>query len=216
MEARLLTRPVVQLLAPTRQTTSLSPLITTRGHKTTARTKRSLKIAPHSSFMPDRSTAFPAATSIVYNPPASEASPDHTPFIFLPQNDPRRPAIERMRLKAKSTDSHIPGVSETRVLPPSALAKNRGNAPSYHLTQADVQEMRKLREEDPLTWSINALARRFKCSDNFVRIAAPASASHRAWLQGKSERQQERWGPMKTEARRQRRQRQDMLLRGEI
>lgn len=202
MASRPLTRPATQLLC------NHTPALT-RGHKTTARTKRSLKMAPHSSFQPSRTSPFPGATAIIYNPPASEASPDHTPFLFLPASDPRRFAIQRMRLQAGPSSAPSEGQ-----LPPAMVHK--GRLQKSHMTQADVQEMRRLREEDPLAWSVNALARKFDCSETFVKIAAPAGASHREWLQQKSERQQDRWGPIKTEARRQRQQRTEMVFRGEI
>lgn len=94
--------------------------------------------------------------------------------------------------------------------------KGRPDSPRYHLSAEDVSEMRRLREEDPLKWSVNQLARKFDCSPVFVRIAAPASKEHTAWVKAKKERQVARWGPKKTQAREDRKTRAEMLYRGEL
>lgn len=212
MEFRCLSRPAAQLLGAGRQ--SLVPLTSIRGHKTTARTKRSLKRAPHDDFLPDRSAAFPAADSIIYNPPSSEASPDHTPFIFLPRSDPRRGAILRMR--SQGGENVGGGAQSTADLAPEMRYKRRDTEPQYHLSADQVKEMRRLRDEDPLTWSVNALARKYNCSPVFVKIAAPAPKAHLAWLRGKTERQQARWGPKKTQAREDKQRRTELMYRGEL
>ncbi|KAL7949406.1 mitochondrial ribosomal protein subunit L20 domain-containing protein [Trichoderma barbatum] len=216
MDLRTLIRPASQLLNPLRclATTAVSlPLTPSRGHKTTARTKRALKMAPHDSFLPSRTTAFPAADSIIYNPPASEATPEHTPFIFLPRNDPRRLAI--MRLRSSANDPTAYSTQQTNgELPPEMRYKRR--QPKYNLTKEHIEEMRRLRNEDPLTWSVQKLARKFECSTVFVQIAAPAPPEHLQWLKGKMERKMERWGPKKTQAREDRKIRAEMMYRGEL
>lgn len=223
MEFRSLTRPAAQLLNTT--TTLARPstlpslyygaLATSRGHKTAARTKRALKIAPHDSFLPDRSAAFPAADSIIYNPPASEATPFHTPFIFLPRNDPRRAALVRARSNPGAPALPIDAAAASEAdLPPAMRYKRR--EPKSHLTAEHVEEMRRLRKGDPLTWSSNKLAEKFKCSTVFVRMVAPAPKEHLEWLRDKLERKKARWGPIKTQAREDRSRRADMLYRGEL
>ncbi|KAL6815429.1 mitochondrial ribosomal protein subunit L20 domain-containing protein [Trichoderma sp. SZMC 28013] len=224
MDFRSLLRPASQLLAPLRclsaprasaavAAVSL-PFTSSRGHKTTARTKRALKIAPHDSFLPSRTAAaaFPAADSIIYNPPASEASPAHTPFIFLPRNDPRRLAITRLRSTANDPTAY--SQANDGQLPPEMRYKRR--QPKYNLTKEHIEEMRRLRNEDPLTWSVQKLARKFECSTVFVQMAAPAPPEHLQWLKGKLERKMERWGPKKTQAREDRKRRAEMLYRGEL
>lgn len=211
MEFRSLIRPAAQLVSTSR--TAL-PLIPQRGHKTTARTKRSLKIAPHDSFLPDRSAAFPAADSIIYNPPASEASVEHTPFLFLPRNDPRRTALFRLRNSPGAPASLIPGAVTTADLPPQMQYKHRN--PKYNLSQEQIEEIRALRKEDPLKWSVNKLAQKFECSPVFIQIASPAPAEHTKWLKEKLERKMARWGPKKTQAREDRKRRTEMMYRGEL
>ncbi|KAF5023016.1 hypothetical protein F66182_4935 [Fusarium sp. NRRL 66182] len=207
MEFRSLARPAARLLS---SRPSAVPLIPSRGHKTTSRTKRSLKIAPHDSFLPDRKAAFPASDSIIYNPPSSEASPLHTPFLFLPPNDARRAAITRLR---HTPGSPVAPVSEGKL--PPAMKYPRRN-PNYNLTAADIQEMKRLRSEDPVTWSVNKLAEKFGCSTVFVKMAAPAPASYLKNLQAKQERREARWGAIRTQAREDRERRTGMLYRGEL
>lgn len=225
----LFVRPASQLLNPLRLLASSKaaaaplPLIPSRGHKTTSRTKRALKIAPHDSFLPSRtSTATASASasasatdSIIYNPPSSEASPEHTPFIFLPRKDPRRQAILRLRSSGSDpTAYNSSSVTAEGDLPPEMRYKRR--QPKYNLTKEHIEEMRRLRAEDPLTWGVQKLARKFECSTVFVQMAAPAPPEHLQWLQAKMERKMERWGPKRTQAREDRKRRAEMLYRGEL
>ncbi|OAA39442.1 60S ribosomal protein L20 [Metarhizium rileyi] len=213
MDVRSLARPVAQLLTTTARLAT--PLIPKRGHKTTARTKRALKIAPHHSFLPSRTTAFPAADSIIYNPPASEASPAHTPFLFLPRSDPRRSALLRMRNDPGALPAGLGADSPAEAdLPPRMRYKHRN--PRYHLQEEDVAEMKRLRAEDPIEWSVAKLARKFDCSEVFVKMAAPASQEHHEWLKAKMERKTARWGPKKTQAREDRKRRAELVYRGEL
>ncbi|ODA80729.1 hypothetical protein RJ55_03688 [Drechmeria coniospora] len=213
MELRPLVRPAARLLnLRSSSTPSLLPFTCTRGHKTTARTKRSLKIAPHDSFLPDRSAPFPAADSIIYNPPASEASPAHTPFLFLPLDDPRRLALLRMRGGA---DAAALGSGEEQANLPPVMRYHR-REPTYHLKEEDIAEMKRLRSEDPVKWSVGHLAQKFDCSPIFVKMVSPAPAGHLDWLRSKLDRKMARWGPKKTQAREDRRRRAEMLYRGEL
>jgi hypothetical protein len=218
MDMRSLARPAADLLTQAR-CSKLLPLTSIRGHKTTARTKRALKVAPHDSFLPGRSKPMPTAGGqdhIIYNPPSSEASPFHTPFLFLPPNDPRRAALVRMRI---SNPGLLPGddaaaVKSEEDLPPSLRYKRR--LAKYNLTETDLAEMKRLRKEDPLQWSVRALAAKFECSPIIVQIAAPAPEDHKQWLEQKMDRQKARWGPIKTQAREDRRRRAEMLYRGDL
>lgn len=92
----------------------------------------------------------------------------------------------------------------------------RRREPKYNLTAEHVEEMRRLRNGDPLTWSTIKLAAKFQCSEIFVRMAAPAPKEHIEWLRNKMERRKARWGPIKTQAREDRGRRMEMLYRGEI
>lgn len=99
-------------------------------------------------------------------------------------------------------------------LPPKMRYKHRN--PRYNLEEADVAEMRRLRAEDPIKWSVGKLAQKFECSEVFVKMAAPASQEHHEWLKAKLQRQSTRWGPKKTLAREDRKRRAEMVYRGEL
>ncbi|KID71315.1 60S ribosomal protein L20, partial [Metarhizium hybridum] len=211
MDLRSLARPVAQLLTTARRT----PLTPKRGHKTTARTKRALKIAPHDSFLPDRTAASPPGDSIIYNPPASEASPAHTPFLFLPPSDPRRSAFLRIRNHPRAPAPAPTAQPPTDAdMPPRMRYKHR--KPRYNLQKEDVAEMKRLRAEDPIEWSVARLSQKFECSEVFVKMAAPAPQEHIAWLKGKMDRKTARWGPMKAQAREDRKRRADLVYRGDL
>ncbi|PHH64232.1 hypothetical protein CDD81_4846 [Ophiocordyceps australis] len=219
--ARLASRRVATSpLAPSPTCCSVSICLNlSRSYETAARTKRALKVAPHESFLPDRSSPFPQQEHIIYNPPASEASPLHTPFLFLPKKDPRRIAMTRLR---REVQQHAPppkpaAVSSTNDasdLPPAMRYRRR--EPNYHLEEKEMKEMRRLRTEDPIKWSVGQLAKKFNCSPVFVSMVAPAPPGHLTWLREKLDRKMQRWGPMKTQAREDRRRRAEMLYRGEL
>lgn len=215
MEFRALARPAARLLTAPRATATtttpfLTPLTTVRGHKTTTRTKRALKLPAHDSFLPDRSTSFPAADSVIYNPPSSTASPEHTPFLFLPGSDARRVGFTRLRHAA---DSPLAPKKESE-LPPAMRYKRRN--PEYSMGAEEIVEMRKLRAEDPFKWTSYVLAKKFGCSSVFVRMAAPAPPEYLQALKEKTARKEARWGNIKTQAREDRKRRTEMLLRGEL
>lgn len=88
--------------------------------------------------------------------------------------------------------------------------------PNYNLTATDIQEMKKLRAEDPVTWSVNKLAEKFGCSTVFVKMAAPAPQGYLKTLKAKQERREARWGAIRTKAREDRKRRTEMLYRGEL
>jgi len=229
MEAQLITRAMsrctLSSAAATRPSVSSSHSpclrqLTARRHKaTTARTKRALNLPPHPSFLaasgPDR---------IVFNPPASAASVYHTPFKFLPKSDPRRRANLNSLFASSTTLSSAPSTDGAPVaaaaapaLPPVAPHGVPHDALGRkHLRQADVDEMRRLRGEDPLEWSVLALARRFECSPVFVMQAVRAAPEHRAAMRQKLDEVKKRWGPIRTKARVDRRKRKEMLWSGEL
>jgi len=70
----------------------------------------------------------------------------------------------------------------------------------YHVTQAQVEEIRRLRAENPKQWTRVKLAEKFQCSQYFVSLCCCAPEI-------KEQRDRElaeiksRWGRKKTEAR---------------
>jgi hypothetical protein len=216
MVARLLPRPATQLA--TNPTGSfLGTTGPRRSHQVAARTKRSLNLPPHPDFLPLKSSR--PQTEIIINPPSSEASVFHTPFKFLPKEDPKRRTYLATRYQSTITLSVNPSAEQQSesTLPPPLSKGAQQQEKKYHLTQDDVEEIRRLRAEDPATWTIGKLAKKFGCGNWFVRICAPeASREHEATVQAKQERVKARWGPRKTKAREDSYRRKEMLYRGEL
>ncbi|KAK4148059.1 mitochondrial ribosomal protein subunit L20-domain-containing protein [Dichotomopilus funicola] len=223
-------------------------------HKaTSARTRRALRIGPHGSFIsPDGSPADratrPTADHIIYNPPASAASVLHTPFKFLPTNDPRRranlaselfsvshpasasplrpsPASAAPTPTSSTTETSQappdPTVTSTGISPESfpALGKRNGEPlykPQHHLTKEDIEEMRRLRTEDPVTNSVLTLAKRFKCSKLFVLMVCQAPRGHKEKIDAQLTATKERWGPRRRAAREERAARLGLLFNGQL
>ncbi|KAI7903668.1 mitochondrial ribosomal protein subunit L20-domain-containing protein [Cokeromyces recurvatus] len=50
---------------------------------------------------------------------------------------------------------------------------HKSGEPKKILTDAEINEMRQLRDSDPETWTRSKLAKKFGCSNLFVSIAAP-------------------------------------------
>ncbi|KAK2755427.1 hypothetical protein CKAH01_01319 [Colletotrichum kahawae] len=213
MAARTITRPAAtppRAAAP--KPSSSSPSLTLRrGHKTTTRTKKALKIAPHPDFLPST-----AGDTILINPPSAAPSVFHTPFTFLPPADPRRRANLSHLFASSATPTSSSSTTEGTKLPPALDVPSRGASPRYHLTPADVAEIRRLRAADPTRWSVSALARKFDCSEVFVTICTPAPREHKEKLAQKLDTVKEGWGKIRTKAREDRSRRKEMLLRGEL
>ena len=118
-----------------------------RRHKSTARRTRSkLNIKPDSDFLPTKTEQH---DHIIHNPPPSMPNVLHTPNIFLPKNDPRK--VE---------------ASPSQTLAPTMFKPSEKR---YHVTEAQADEMRALRNQDPTEWSINKLATKYDCSHLFVK-----------------------------------------------
>ncbi|KAL2168240.1 hypothetical protein VTG60DRAFT_248 [Thermothelomyces hinnuleus] len=213
-------------------------------HKSTAaRTRRALNIPPHPSFLNSGSDR-PTTDEIIYNPPSSAASVYHTPFKFLPKSDPRRRANLASELLASSTTIQYPSSSSsssssssassstaTSTQPPSENSSSSSSSdevpfPSiegpprhkarYHLTKADIEEMRRLRAQDPATNTVQALSARFQCSKLFVMMCCQAPKEHKDKVRTDLERIKERWGPRRQAAREERRARMGLLFEGRL
>ncbi|KAK0635788.1 mitochondrial ribosomal protein subunit L20-domain-containing protein [Bombardia bombarda] len=240
MEARLLRRPAAsccfRLLSTPSSATALTTTTTTgrlfspasvslqnttpgaARHKSTAnRTKRALSVAPHTSFISE--SAGEQANRIIFNPPSSAPSVFNTPFKFLPKSDPRR-ALNPAALFAKSKTIKYNNTSSDA----SADAADPSELPvigkyvgkQHHLTLEDVEEMRRLRREDPVTNTVHALADKFKCSRNFVMMSTTAPREHTERHFNRLDAVKARWGPGRAAAREERKRRLDMLFRGEL
>ncbi|SPO06644.1 related to 60S ribosomal protein L20 [Cephalotrichum gorgonifer] len=219
MSSTLTRRPATALASSLRSslstingtTTAAAPvvLVSRRSHQTTARTKRSLRIRPHPSHTLRNKGEAPV-DEIVFNPPSSQPSVYHTPFKFLPPSDPRRSSNLRLLFNTPSAGA---ASASAEYLPPALTPTAEKK---YHLTKEDVEEMRKLRWEDPETWSLRKLSEKFDCSIHFVQIATAVQESYKERLAEGTRRMKATWGPKKMKAREDRLLRKEMLFRGEL
>ncbi|KAK8014694.1 60S ribosomal protein [Apiospora arundinis] len=203
MEARPVLRPLTTLLS------SCSRAGQTRFQSTTRRTKKALKLPPHPSFL----VSAAEADHITYNPPSAAPSVYHTPFKFLPPSDPRRQA----QLSSLLRNPAAPATSTTTTQSIPALDdKHQVPVPKFNVTREQVAEMRALRAADPMKWSVVRLAEKFECSKLFVMICCKASAEHQAKERERKEAIKARWGPIRSQAREDRKKRRTLLLRSEL
>ncbi|KAK4453761.1 mitochondrial ribosomal protein subunit L20-domain-containing protein [Podospora aff. communis PSN243] len=236
MEVQLVRRPAAScsrhafllsssaLLSPSAASNQLRPAIAnalrgTRHKSSTSRTKRALNIAPHPSFLASPADASDPATAtgshIIFNPPSSAPSVYHTPFKFLPRSDPRRRANLAASLFSASTTIKFNHTGDSAAAVAERLPVVRPEPPkTYHLTEADVAEMRRLRYADPVTNSVTALATRYKCPKLFVVMCCHSPAKHQKEMAARKEAVKNKWGPRKTAAREERQRRKQMLLDG--
>lgn len=136
------------------------PLSFQRYQSTYRRSRSRLNVKPDPAFLPSTTEQH---DHIIYNPPSSAPNVYHTPTIFLPRTDKRR-QLHQLAIRSDSK-SAVTSPTSTQELPP-VLGKS--SQKRYHLTAEDMDEMRRLRTEDPLTWSSNKLAKKFGCSSIFV------------------------------------------------
>lgn len=122
----------------------------------------------------------------------------HTPALFLPKEDKRR-AIQIPATKSllANTPAFTPDGRER--VPP---AVSKPYTKKYHLTEADFEEMRRLRKEDPMAWSCKKLAKKFDCSVILVSLATEGLAKKKQAMQmAVTEVIKSRWGTKRRVAR---------------
>ncbi|KAH8159755.1 hypothetical protein CIB48_g8491 [Xylaria polymorpha] len=213
METRQVLRPLGSLThATSYSAVTRSPVfrsVANRRHQsTTSRTKKMLKIPPHPDFLIPNS----GQNHIIFNPPAAAPSVYHTPFKFLPKCDPRRQA-NLSQLLRPSPDFYTS--SSSPQLPP-LMRPTETREKKYNVTREQVDEMRRLRAEDPVTWSVLKLARKFDCSQMFVMMCCNASREHKDKEYERLQAIKARWGPLRTKAREEKKKRKHLLLRGAL
>lgn len=196
-----------------------------RTKATSARTRRSLNLPPHPTFL--AADSHLQQDHIIFNPPAAAPSVYHTPFKFLPKTDPRRRAnlasLFESHFASPSPGSASAAGPDAKIedLPTVRASDRRSRGVSSiaargPVTKAEVEEMRRLREEDAHKWSVTALADKFDLPRGFVMACCQAPKDKLEFERKKIELIQKRWGPIRAKAREQKERRKDMLYRGEI
>lgn len=178
-----------------------------RNAATYRRTRKLLRVKQDPSFAPSKTET---KDHIIFNPPPSAPNVYHTPLKFLPKSDPRR---KLLHTESASSSSSPAAARPTSILATIAAQRAKSQPVAeelkpirtpyekkYHLTQDDIDEIRRLRTEDPRTWSRSKLAEKFGCSQFFVSlcVTAPEVAVER---KAELEEVKARWGRRKREAR---------------
>lgn len=177
-----------------------------RRHASSARrTTKNLRVKPDSTFT---SSIHPDKINdhIVFNPPSSAPSVYQTPVAFLPLNDPRR------QLLSQSHSHSNPYSDSNRRLPPPMRPPYEKK---YHLGPDQIEEIRRLRAEDPSTWTRKKLAEKFDCSRFFVGMVVQASKERKEQQKQILENVKERWGRRRRYAREDRTKRRELWGRDE-
>ncbi|KAI9831700.1 MAG: hypothetical protein M1819_004766 [Sarea resinae] len=206
MNSAIPRRPAVALLSksasPSSTTSPSLPSCWKRHESSFRRTKLRLRVKPDPSFA--SSSLSPQQDHIVFNPPSSAPSVYHTPAKFLPQGDPRR--------KLFAAVSNGSSSSTNTILPPPV---RQPYEKKYHLTEADMEEIRRLRTEDPSVWTREALSKKFNCSNLFVGIVCQATKEHKGQQKEILEAVKAKWGRRRREAREDRVRRREAWQRDE-
>ncbi|KAK5690118.1 hypothetical protein LTR17_026044 [Elasticomyces elasticus] len=167
-----------------------------RGHESTyRRTRKALRVTPDPSFLPSKTET---QNHVIFNPPSSVPNVYRTPSVFLPNHGPRRQLHTRACTPTESISGNTPPVAATkRVLPQPVRPEYQRKD---HLTPEQVEEMRKLRSEDPRKWTRVRLAEKFESLQFFVSLCC-STPEVKAEQDKKLEAIKERWGRRKSEAR---------------
>ena len=158
-----------------------------------------LRLHPHPSMV--LTAVSPRTDHIIHNPPSSAPTPLITPTLFLPKDDPRR---ELFAATATTTAAGAPAQepgTEAKDLPPP-LREPREK--TYHLTPQDCRRMRALRDNNPVKWHRDALAKEFNCSTLFVGMVCQASDQRLQLMALRANKVKSRWGSKRTLAREER------------
>ena len=178
----------------------LSYHIFRRHESSSRRTTKKLRNKPDASF----AAATPKDqldNHIIFNPPSSGLSPYQTPPAFLPAHDPRR------TLLIQSYQHANPYRDVKNRLPP--LTHRVRSEKKHHLTLKEIEEIRKLRSEDPYKWTRKVLAEKFDCSQFFVGMVAEAPESKKREEIEVLEATKEKWGAKRRTAREDRQRRKE-------
>lgn len=205
---------IVRTCLNTRQP-SLLPRVQCR-HESTARRHRKLLALPEApSYTPSHTEP-----SLIFNPPSSAPSVYHTPLKFLPKDDKRRSmytaALQQSNttaLRRQTSPVAAPGtpLSTASFLPPrpSAALPAPVRTPyekKYHLDEAAIADIRRLRLADSEKWTRVRLADKFGCSQFFVGmvVKVPEKAAR---VEQEHQAMREKWGKRRREAREEREKR---------
>ncbi|KAG5368434.1 hypothetical protein CJU90_0634 [Yarrowia sp. C11] len=125
-----------------------------------------------------------------HHPAPAAPSAFQTPYVFLPDSDPRKALLAD---SAEVDTSNMPSF--------------RKGAAQYHITEADIKEMRRLHEENPEKWTRAALMDKFGVSGYFAGSIVQASAERVETMNDKLQNMKNNWSVRRENARMERQKR---------
>lgn len=197
--------PLSSCSSPPSLSARLVTPVSQRHQSSSRRTTKRLRVKPD----PSLTSGIPPENindHIVFNPPSSTPSVFHTPAAFLPPNDPRR------QIFAQSHSFANPYDRPDRRLPPPIRAPYEKK---YHLSAGDIEQIRRLRTEDPFTWTRTKLAEKFNCSQFFVGMVSEISKEVKEQQKQTMENDQRNWSLRKQTQRKDREKRRTYWGRDE-
>lgn len=176
-----------------RRFSSLRPVF--RTHKSSTKTRFPAKYNPDRSAFKQK---FVLPAGVSYNPAPAPPTPLETPAAFLPADE-----------RAARSFVKDAGAYDVASMPALSPAPRR----TYHLTQADADEIARLRLADPAKWTRPVLAQKFKVSEFVVGMVSRPSPEHAREMQSRLETIQAQWNEDRTRARKHRKDRKQLWLR---
>lgn len=141
---------------------------------------------------------------LVHNPLVSLPSPNNTPRLFLPENDPRVKVLE-LKFKKYSPD-------EINDMP---LIYGMPKEKTYNITPDVAKEILRLRNEDPNNWTVRKLAQKFGISVSAANVLSGYNKSRYHEIQKELDEVKKTWSEKKSVSRNDRRKRVQLWLRNE-
>lgn len=145
-----------------------------------------------------------ATPGLVHNPSHAIFQPSQrTPRAFLPPSDPRLQLQDAQSLTREDVEE----------CPLIYNATKR----EYDLTPEIVSEIVELRTQDPATWTVGKLAKKFGIEQHKVNVlTATVSKERKTQIEGDLDMLKSKWSPNKTRGRSDRSKRLQMWLRNEF
>lgn len=119
-----------------------------------------------------------------HHPAPSAPSPVETPYVFLPDSDPRKALL-----------------AASAVVDTTNMPSFRKGAPQYHVSEKDIVEMRQLHQSDPNTWTRAALKRKFGVSGYFAGSVVQAPQERVQEMNSRLDYIKNRWSQKRADAR---------------
>ncbi|AQZ17008.1 MRPL20 (YKR085C) [Zygosaccharomyces parabailii] len=137
--------------------------------------------------------------------PTGSINSETIPASFLPKNDPRRPLTQELAGRDVLANCNAPPV-----LPGHSTITG---SKEYHLTPEHVQEIQKLRSENPQKNSRKALAKHFNVSPLFISLVSEAPKSWKDQMDLRLAEIKSNWHSRRALAREDRKKRKDFWYR---